>query len=86
MILRPNSCGDATATVSVSEDPVPSRPTAAYLRPLIRTLLDDAAAPSDLRERCLELMRAINANDLAEIPRRVDVLLDAARLHGLRIP
>jgi len=54
------------------------RPSATYLRQLIRRLTSDATTPLTIRNECQNLMLAINANDLTEITERLACLLHLA--------
>ena len=65
---------------------VRDRPTAAYLRHLILTLNGDTSTPLEIRGECEKLMRAINANDLAEITDRLARLERLADVNGLKLP
>jgi hypothetical protein len=63
-----------------------ARPTAAYLRSLVQTLLDNATTPNDIRQQCLALVRTINANDLKRIPIQLRILIETVRVHGGGVP
>ena len=63
-----------------------TRPSAAYLRQLIRHLTADATTPLTIRNECQNLMLAINANDLTEITERLAYLLRLADREGLSLP
>ena len=65
---------------------VPERPTAAYLRHVIRTLAADPTTPITIRSACDELVRAISANDLPTITDRVAGLARLADAEGIVLP
>jgi hypothetical protein len=63
-----------------------TRPSAAFLRPLILTLLADRTTPLEARNQCHVLMRAINANNLDEIIERAAHLRPFAEACGFHWP
>lgn len=63
-----------------------TRPSAAYLRYLIRRLTRDATTPLTIRNECHDLMLAINANNLTEITERLACLLRLADREGVSLP
>lgn len=62
------------------------RPTAAFLRPLIVTLLADDTAPAEIHDECRALMRVISANNLAEIVERLAHLRRLATANDYQLP
>ena len=80
----------ATQTRSITSirtgDEEVTRPSAAYLRQLIRRLTGDATTPLTIRNECHNLMLAINANELTEITERLACLLRLADREGLSLP
>ena len=63
-----------------------TRPSAAYLRHLIRTLIGDTTTSVEVRKECDKLMLAISANNLADITDRLAELRRLADAEGLQLP
>ncbi len=63
-----------------------TRPSATYLRHLIRRLIGDATTPLTIRNECHNVMLAINANDLTAITERLACLLCLADREGVSLP
>jgi hypothetical protein len=61
-------------------------PTAAYLRRLVFAVTGDERTPLTLRHECDELIRAINANDLARIKDSLDRLQRVADAENFSLP
>lgn len=80
----------ATATSALrsvtARNEVPERPNAAYLRHLILALTGDRTTPVEIQAECVELMRAINANDLTKITELVARVGRLADAEGFILP
>jgi|SRR3970040_2134634 len=72
--------------LATAHNEVPERPSAAYLRHLIITLVADKTTPSKIQTECVTLMRAINANDLPKITELVARLARLADAEGFTLP
>jgi hypothetical protein len=67
-------------------DDSPVRPSADYLRLLIRSLMGDPSMAPEIREECGTLMLAINGNDLEAISRSLARLGQLATVRGIALP